>query len=78
MPRQLAEEKEVGRFAAKRRRWRGIEGRAKKRNRSVPKEMRRWRRITSQFRAESVEAREIPYAPALWIEGWGISDRLDG
>jgi hypothetical protein len=46
MPRQLEEEKEVGRFAAKRRRWRGIEGRAKERNRSVPKEMRRWRRIT--------------------------------
>ena len=30
------------------------------------------------FRVESVEAREIPYATALWIEGWGISDRLGG
>jgi len=48
MPLQLAEEKEVGRFAKKRRRWRGIEGSAKKRSRSVPKEMRRWRRITSR------------------------------
>jgi len=48
MPLQLAEEKEVGRFATKRRRWRGIEGSAKKRSRSVPNEMRRWRRITSR------------------------------
>jgi hypothetical protein len=48
MPRQLAEEKEVGRLATKRRRWRGIEGRAKKRNKIAPKEMRRWRRITSR------------------------------
>jgi len=46
MPRQLAEEKEVGRFAIKRRRWSGIEGTAKKRTRSVPKKIRRWRRIT--------------------------------
>jgi hypothetical protein len=48
IPHQLAEEKEVGRLATKRRRWRGIEGRAKKRNNIVPKEMRRWRRITSR------------------------------
>jgi hypothetical protein len=48
IPHQLAEEKEVGRLATKRRKWRGIEGRAKKRNKIVPKEMRRWRRITSR------------------------------
>jgi hypothetical protein len=45
IPLQLAEENEVGRLATNRRRWRGMEGRAKKRNRSVPREMRRWRRI---------------------------------
>jgi hypothetical protein len=48
IPHQLAEEKEVGRLATKRRRWRGIEGSAKKRNKIVPEKMRRWRRITSR------------------------------